>query len=130
MMKLFMNNITKDQCKDTGMAMVLLLLIFALTLKHQILLLAAIVVLVANMIYPAIYRPMARVWFGLSHLPGNIISRILLSIVFFVVVTPVGIIRRLLGCDSLMLKEFKASDVSVMLVRNHTFSGKDIEKPY
>ncbi len=57
-------------------------------------------------------------------------SKILLSILFFGLVTPIGLIRRLLGKDSLKLNAFKASQESAMLVKNHLFVGSDIEKPY
>jgi hypothetical protein len=59
-----------------------------------------------------------------------VVPRILLAIVFFVVVTPIGVLRRLAGKDSLKLRAFKASPDSVMLERNHTFIGGDLERPY
>jgi len=34
------------------------------------------------------------------------------------------------GIDSLKLKDFKSGETSVMVIRNHIFTGKDIEKPY
>jgi uncharacterized membrane protein YgdD (TMEM256/DUF423 family) len=85
---------------------------------------------VVNMTLPQVYKPIAVFWLGLSDLLGSVVSRILLSIVFFGVVTPIGIFRRLLGRDSLKLRAFKASKESVMLERNHTFVGRDIETPY
>lgn len=121
---------TKDQSRDTGMAMVLLLLILYVSLKWKGLLLGAMALHVLNMIVPQMYRPIAVVWLGLSHLLGTVASKILLSIVFFAVVTPIAIIRRLAGKDSLKLRAFKASEDSVMLERNHTFIGTDIERPY
>jgi hypothetical protein len=45
-------------------------------------------------------------------------------------VTPIGVLRRLFGKDSLKLREFKVSRESAMLVRNHLFVSHDIEKPY
>ena len=57
-------------------------------------------------------------------------SKILLSILFFGLVTPIGLLRRLFRKDSLKLRAFKAGEESVMLVRNHTFVRSDIEKPY
>ena len=56
--------------------------------------------------------------------------RFLLTLVFFAVVTPIGLARKLLGIDSLKLKDFKSSETSVMVIRNHIFTGEDIEKPY
>ena len=61
---------------------------------------------------------------------GTVMSKILLSILFFGILTPIGFLRRLFGKDSLKLRAFKASDESVMLVRNHLFVGRDITKPY
>ncbi len=122
--------ITKDQSRDTGMAMVLLFLIAAATRKREGYLFVAMALHVLNMTVPQIYRPVAVFWLGLSDLLGSGVSRILLSIVFFAVVTPIGIFRRLIGRDSLKLRAFKASKKSVMLERNHTFVGQDIETPY
>ena len=126
----FNRNISKDQSRDTGMAMVLLLLISALSLKRSDLLPWAVVALLINMIAPQLYRPVAVLWLGLSHLLGTIVSKILLTLVFFGVVVPIGLARKLFGIDSLKLREFKTRADSVMMVRNHTFTGQDIEKPY
>jgi len=130
MMRFFKRKITKDQSRDTGMAMVLLLLIVFATRKGGGYLIGAMVLHVLNMIVPQMYRPVAVLWLGLSDLLGSVVSKILLSIVFFAVVMPIGILRRLLGKDSLKLRVFKASQESVMLERNHTFTGKDLERPY
>jgi len=48
----------------------------------------------------------------------------------FWLVTPIGALRRFFGKDSLKLRAFKASEESVMIVRNHLFVARDIEKPY
>jgi len=128
--ELFKRKITKEQSKDTGMAMVLLLLLASVALKRQELITAAMVVLVIDMTVPTIYRPVALVWLGLSHLLGTIVSKILLTIVFFVIVCPIGMIRRWLGFDSLKLREFRTHQRSVMTVRDHMFTGKDVERPY
>jgi hypothetical protein len=130
MTKFFKRKITKDQSRDTGMAMVLLLLIVFATRKREGYLIGAMVVHVLNMVVPQMYRPVAVLWLGLSDFLGSVVSKILMSIVFFAVVTPIGILRRLLGKDSLKLRAFKASRGSVMLERNHTFVGKDLERPY
>ena len=122
--------ITKGQSQDTGMAMVLLMLLLLMHMKREAFLLAAVALHVVNMIVPRIYAPIAVLWLGLSHLLGIISSKILLSVLFFVVVTPVGILRRLFGKDALKLHAFNASQDSVMSPRNHRFSSKDLERPY
>ena len=126
----FKRPITKEQSKDTGMAMVLLLLLFSGAFKRETLVTVAIIALVIDMTFPQLYRPVAVLWLGLSHLLGTVVSKILLTLVFFGVVAPIGLARKLLGMDSLKLKGFKSGEDSVMVVRNHTFTGQDIEKPY
>ena len=128
--KFSIGKMNRDQSRDTGMAMVLLALLLYLKTRRNGLLYAAIVLHVVNMIVPRIYAPVAVVWLGLSHVLGTVMSKVLLSILFFGLVTPIGVLRRLFGKDSLKLRQFKASEESAMLVRNHLFVGHDIEKPY
>lgn len=129
-MRLSRRKITKDQSRDTGMGVVLLLLVLFIARKREWYLIGAIAMHVVNMIAPQVYRPAAVVWFGLSHLIGTIVSKILLVIVFFFIVTPIAIVRRLFGKDSLKLRDFKRGSDSVMLERNHLFVSADMERPY
>ena len=121
---------TSAQARDTGMAMVLVLLLFWAFRRSDSYVVAAIIVHVVNMVAPKIFRPVAVVWFGASHLLGTIASKVILTIIFFAVVTPIGLWRRMIGADSLQLKAFKAGKGSVMKERNHKFIGKDLEQPY
>jgi hypothetical protein len=126
----FLRARTKEQAKDTGMALVLLLLLLALILHLSVLIPIAIVLLVIDMLVPSLFRPLAIVWFGGSELLGNLMSRVLLTIAFLVIITPIGLIRRILGKDTLLLRLFKSNEESVMKVRNHTFSASDLENPF
>ena len=130
MSEFFRKSMTKEQSRDTGMALVLLLLLVFLKSRKNGWLYAAIAMQVIDMVVPRIFAPIAVLWFGLSHILGTVMSKVLLSILFFGLVTPVGFLRRLFGKDSLKLRAFRASEDSVMLVRNHVFTAKDIEKPY
>ena len=129
-MKVFDTNISKDQSRDTGMGVVLLLLLIFLRTKKEGVLIAAMLVHIVNMIWPVLYKPVAVVWLGISHLMGTVMSKVLLSILFFLVITPIGVLRRLFGKDSLKLRAFKASQDSATVERNHVFTAQDIEKPY
>lgn len=129
-MAFFRKEISKDQSKDTGMAMVLLLLLIFVGRKREGYLFAAMGLHVLNMTVPKVFRPLAFLWFGLSDLLGAVMSKVLLSIVFFGVVIPIAAVRRMLGKDSLKLRVFKAGKGSVMLVRDHTFVAADLERPY
>src|ERR1041384_8138064 len=102
--------VTKEESKDTGMAMVLLLLLFSGAVKRETLVTIAIAALVVDMTFPQLYRPVAVLWLGLTHLLGTVVSKILLTLVFFGVVAPIGLARKLLGFDSLRLKGFKGGE--------------------
>ena len=82
------------------------------------------------MIWPNAFRPLATLWFGLSHVLSSIVSRVILTLLFFLIVTPIGLIRRALGADALKLKQWKQGRDSVFIVREGAIQGKDLENPY
>ena len=112
------------------MAVVLILLLIGYFTKNINYYHLAIIALLINMIVTRAYYPVAVLWFGLSNMLGAVMSRVILTIVFFLVVVPVGLVRKLLGKDPMLLKSWKKGRQSVMKVRNHTFTAKDLEKPY
>jgi hypothetical protein len=121
---------TVEQAKDTGMAVVLILLLVWAYTRRDAFVLAAIGAHVVTLAVPRVFAPAAIVWFGFSHLLGSVMSRLILGIIFYVVVTPVGLFRRVAGIDALQLNVFRKGSGSVMQTRNHTYSGRDLEQPY
>ena len=126
----FPKTISKKEASDTGMAATLIFLLIGFFTKNVLFYKLAIPVLVINMTYPMFYYPLAVVWLGLTQILGTIVSKILLSIVFILMVVPVGVFRRLLGKDALQLNQFKKGNDSVMKTRDYSFLAEDIEKPY
>ena len=132
-MKIFiakLQKISRKQAVDTGMAMVLLCLLAGFFLKKEYFVLSAMVLLVVNMVIPDVYRPLAVIWLSISEILGLIVSKIILSVLFFVIVTPVGIIRKLMKKDTLTLKKWKKDRSSVFIVRNRDRNPFNLEKPY
>ena len=127
---IFTTKITREQSRDTGMAIVLLLLLAHAFVGSANLLVAAIVLHVVNMTAPQVYRYIAVLWLGVSRLLGVAVSTVVLTLVFLLVVTPVGIVRRRLGIDTLRLRAFRSGHQSVMSERRHTFTRNDVERPY
>ena len=119
-----------NKAKDTGLAMVLILLIIEYIMRPNWLVIYAMVVLVIVMTLPQLFGPLAKVWFGFSHFLGSIVSKIILSIVFFLIVTPVGLARKALGADPMKCKLWKKTNASILVERNHLYLKEDIEKPY
>ena len=122
--------ITKKQASDSGMALVLIALICFAVLRKDAFLWVAIAILVADMICPVIFKPFAFLWFGFSRILGTVMSKIMLAIVFFLVVFPMGMLRRILGKDTLRLHQFRKEKTSVFAERNHEYTAADLDKPY
>ena len=123
-------NVTSEQRKDSGLALVLICLITYQFTGAQILIPLALILLISAMTFPVIFHPFAKLWFGISHAVGTLASKIVLSILFFTVVTPVGLLRRLIGKDSMRIREWRKGPTSVFKTREHSYSGKDLENPY
>ena len=121
---------TPEQAKDTGMALTLLCLLIV-QFKHAYKLVPlAIILMILTMAWPKIFRPLAGLWFGLSHVLGTFMSKVILTVIFFVIVTPIGVIRRLMGADSLQLKKFKKGQDSVFMVRADLMHKDNLRTPY
>ncbi|MCP4107524.1 MAG: hypothetical protein GY749_18605 [Desulfobacteraceae bacterium] len=121
---------TKDQARDTGLALILICLLIAYIANMSQFVPVAIILLLLTMVWPDIFRPAAWFWFGLSHFMGTIATRILLTIIFFLMVTPVGFIRRLTGADAMQIKKWKKNSDSLFIVRDYKLSAEDIDKPF
>jgi len=122
--------VSRDQAKDTGMAMVLVCLLIAVLADKDQFTSIAVVLLIVNMTAPGIYRPVAKIWLGFSHLLGTVMSKVILTILFVFLVTPVGLIRRLMGKDPMQIQKWKKGRDSVFRVRDHRFNADDIANPY
>ena len=121
---------SREQAKDTGLALVLVsLIVFFVTREIRYVTIAAALLLL-DMIWPSFYKPAAKIWFGLSHVMGTVMSKVLLTAVYFVVLTPMGLLRALLGKDAMRLRQFKQGGDSVFRVRDHAFAAADIEQPF
>ena len=67
-------------------------------------LLISIIFLILGLINSKILTPLNKIWFKFGLLLGKIISPIIMGIIFFCVVTPIGLFMRLLKKDILNLK--------------------------
>ena len=64
----------------------------------------SIIFLILGISNSKILTPMNKLWFKLGIFLGKIISPLIMGLIFFVVVTPIGLIMRLLKKDILALK--------------------------
>ena len=64
----------------------------------------SVILFVVTLARPSILSPLNRVWFKFGLLLGQVVNPLILGVVFFLVISPMAVIRRLLGKDSLHLK--------------------------
>ena len=67
----------------------------------------SIIFLILGLLNSKILTPLNKLWFKFGILLGTIVSPIVMGIVFFIVVTPISLIMKILGKDILNLKKNK-----------------------
>ena len=65
----------------------------------------SIIFFILGIINSRLLTPLNRLWFKFGILLGSIVSPIVMGIVYFLVVTPIGVFMRLLGNDLLKMKK-------------------------
>lgn len=81
-----------------------------------------------GLIVPITLKPVFIVWMKFAHVIGWINTRLLLSIVFYLIVMPIGLIMRLFGTDP-MHRKFDEK-VTSYRVKSKQPSVDHLEKPF
>ena len=121
----FILYISKKQCVEFALISILLTLIPAVYRSDIYLAKVATILTLTTILLPIAFYPFALLWFNLARAMSMVGPLIVLSIVFFLIVTPMGFLRKLIGKDSLRRKKFKMDRGSVMIERNYLYSAKD-----
>lgn len=58
-----------------------------------------------SLLHPVIARPFYLVWMGFAFVMGNIMSYLVLGLFFYLVISPLGLLLRLLGYDPLRIRK-------------------------
>ena len=67
-------------------------------------LLISIIFLILGLLNSKILNPLNKIWFQFGIFLGKIVSPLVMGIIFFLVVTPIGLLMRVLNKDLLNLK--------------------------
>ena len=107
------NNIKISSNRSFGIVFFLVFLIFSIypvSKSENIIvwsLILSIIFLILGLFNSSILTPFNKLWFKFGILLGKIVSPIVMGLVFFLVVTPTGLLLRLFGKDILNLKKNK-----------------------
>ena len=123
-------DLTPAQVYGSGLAAILICLLLHLVLGQTGLLYLAMGITVLTMVWTTPARYFAILWFALGELLGWLVSRIILTTIYAVIVLPVSLfvwkhIRKRMGLSS-----FKHGTGSVYKIRDHRFAARDFEKPF
>ena len=98
---------TTRELREFGVTMGAILIVFAdvAMLREKAfgpyVLAAGFVFFALGLTFSAALKPLQKVWMGLGLVLGFFVSRIILSIIFFGLVTPIGLLMKLFGRDIL-----------------------------
>ena len=67
-------------------------------------LIISIIFLILGLLNSKILAPLNKIWFKFGILLGKIVSPLIMGIIFFLVVTPIGLFMKIIGKDLLNLK--------------------------
>ena len=126
--------VDRSKVLETMLVFVLVAVIFHLValnkgwiwLHEKEALIAAIVLAGIGLYIKPLARLIHRSWMGLSHGIGGVMSKVILSIIFFFTLTPLALIKRITSKDKLQLKR-KGEDGSYYVDRNHTYKADDLK---
>ncbi|MCC6356304.1 MAG: hypothetical protein IT577_20655 [Verrucomicrobiae bacterium] len=92
-------------------------------------LVAATVFLVIGCFVAPVASLITRAWFGLSHVLGAVMSRVVMAAVYFAVLLPLSLLRRLFEADPLHLRR-DPKRASYFTEVNRAYGSRDLAKPW
>jgi len=92
--------------------------------SKKIFLVLAFVFILVGIFSPYLASKISWLWLKFAELLGGVMSKIILSIVYFVFLVPIALLYRLIKKNPLILKRQKDS---YYMERNKEYSSKDIE---
>jgi hypothetical protein len=87
------------------------------------------VMLVISLTFPILLLPLQKIWMSLAVVLGFIMTRVILSVLFYLVITPINFISRIFSKDFLDLKIDKEKK-SYWNLRDEKYEKSSTEKQY
>ncbi len=78
----------------------------------------SIIFLVLGLINSKLLNPLNIIWVKFGELLGRIIAPIIMALIYFIIITPIGLFMRIIGKDLLNLKFSKDNSYWIKRVKN------------
>ncbi len=83
-------------------------------------LVASLIFLLLGLINSRLLSPLNKYWYKFGILLGNFVAPIVMGIIFFLIVTPISIIMRIIGKDIIKLKKNKNNTYWIKKEKNNS----------
>ena len=93
--------------------------------SYQLFVIIASTFIGLGFILPILLKPIYFLWMIFAAILGWVMTRVILSLVFYLVITPIGLITRILGEDFLALKKSQSDSYW-----NYRDSSKELNQDY
>lgn len=117
----------KTRPKETCLVIMTGLLVFWWFYRIDLLIGLAIAVGIIGAFIPYLAKWLDWAWYKLSEMMGFVMSRVLLTLIFFLFLFPIALAARLSKKDSLQLRKKPGS---YWTNREHQYTRKDLENPW
>lgn len=88
----------------------------------------ATLIIAAALFLPRVFTPVLKIWLPFGHLLGKLNTWLLLALIFFLLITPMALLFRLLRRDPLKLRDGRRGDYWV--TRNDTITTQSFRKQF
>lgn len=118
---------TKNKTLEAILVIVIGFLILFLIYKQIYFLYISLGFGIVGIINEPLARLISKGWYKLGELMGFIVSKIVLTIVFFFLLVPIALLYKIFNNDTLKLK--RTTD-TLWFDRNHKYSSSDFKNPW
>ncbi|WP_228851422.1 SxtJ family membrane protein [Aegicerativicinus sediminis] len=118
---------TREKGLETIIVLTLVSLVVYLKFPNPWLIYLSLALLVTGTISTKATLFIGAVWFKFSHYFGMVMNVVIMGIIFYLFLTPLALVQRIVGKNKLRIKPYGDS---FFQQRQHLFTKKDIEKPW
>ena len=129
-------NSEKSDLRKFGITVGIILMIVAGVLfwkekeSFQILLTAGVTLLILGVVIPVVLKPIYWVWMIFATIIGWIMTRVILSLLYYMIITPIGFIPRLFGKQFIELNWNKTDSTYWKYRSKSTFEEENYENQF
>lgn len=121
---------TREKQLETILVVSTALLLFFLIFNASWLLYSAFALSLLSLISKKISYWFTRGWLGFSEMLGFVMSRLIMTLLYFLLLTPLALLYRVFNKDPLQLNRNPDRSVSYYTPRGYTYTAKDLENTW